>query len=109
MKNNQENRDNVGDLLASAIPTVPATRKEPKKGNPPVNPIIGQKRADKWDKQIGGIVMDIDVLTARQAANAVKLDSMMRWVLIRDLIVILILLVIGVIVGFNTTQLWGWG
>lgn len=93
-----------------------ATTPSKGKRNPPRNPIIGQARADEWDRKIDGIIFDLDILaekqstmTLNQEVNRTVIQSALKWILIRDIIIILLLVMMGGLVGFNTMQLWGWG
>lgn len=66
-----------------------------KKHAPPSSPIIGKVRADKWDKQLDGLIVDLDINTAETLVIRDQAKSIARWSFVRD--VILILLVMALI------------
>jgi hypothetical protein len=86
---------------------------EPRK--PPANVIVPQKKSEKWDTQIDGLVVDMDIVAQRTSDIQLRLIQLeatiraaVRWNTIRDIIMILIAVLITAMVGFNTMNLWGW-
>jgi hypothetical protein len=82
---------------------------------PPRNPIVPKRKVDEWDetfarkeKKIDGLILDLDAGRLKQDAVYDEIRAIARWAAIRDSIIILLLVMIGAVVGFNTSQLWGW-
>ena len=65
---------------------------EENKRRTPANAIVPQKKVEKWDTQIDGIVIDQDIMYTELVAQKHRLKSMVTWNFIRDMIVILLLL-----------------
>jgi hypothetical protein len=86
-----------------------------KPGTPPRNIIVPKKKVDEWDetfgrveKKVDGLILDLDAGRLKQDAVYDEIRAIARWAAIRDIIIILLLVMIGAVIGFNTTQLWGW-
>lgn len=117
-------RDDMEGILGKAIAPVPSSKglNQAKPTTPPQNPIIPKKKAAEWDEtftrleqKLDGLIVDGDAHASRLEAGLAtqllmeaKIASLTRQILWRDIAIILMLVILGIIVGFNTMRLWGW-